>query len=98
MSEREENKAMLLKRGMSEDEVENFLKPGNRVMKINLCLPPASLIDTLRALAKLSVVLEPVTVTFTLIANRREEFIQTAEAASGKMVVDGNLKPGELVH
>lgn len=98
VSERDENLAMLLERGMDPKEAENFLEPGNKIVKLDLHLPPTTLIDTLRALAKLSIMTEPVKVSFTIISNRYKEFIETAECASGRQVVDATRKPGELVN
>ncbi len=98
MSDREENKDMLLARGMSEEEVENFLTPGNKVMHIELLLPPTTLIDTLRALARISILPGPVKVRFAIIENRYKQFVEIAQCASGREVVDATRKPGDLLN
>ena len=98
MTEREKDITMLVEGVMSKEEAENFLVPGNKIVEIDLHLPPTTLIDTLRALTKLSVVVEPVKVRFTIVSNRYKVFIETAQEASGREVVDGTRKPGELLN
>ncbi len=97
-NEREENLIMLLERGMSEEEVENFLTPGNRVVNVDLQLPPTKIEVTLAALSRLSIVMEPVKVKFCFARNRYEEFVKTAEDASGQKVLHSVPESGELIH
>ena len=98
MREIDENKALLLDRGMSEKEVENFLTPGNKVVYIKLLLPGGKVSDILGALSQVSIVKSPVMVEFCLSQNRIEEFNRVAGEASGRGIVNGVCKPGELVN
>ena len=98
MSEYEESKVMLLERGMTEEQVENFLTRGHKVTYQDVFIPGDRVIDTLRELAKLSIIAAPVQVRFCVSRNRYEEFIAVAGKASGREVIDGTRKPGDLTH
>ena len=98
MGEREEGMVILLERGMTKEEAENFLVRGNKVTIIALHLPPDRVKDILPELAKISLITASVEVRFCFASNRYKEFIQTAETVAGRLIVDGTRKPGEFVH
>ena len=93
-----EYEALLLERGMDPDQIQNFLTPGNKTVGMELILPPDKMVEILQALTKLSIVTQPVRVWFTFSSNRSEQFVETAEAVTGRKIVDGIRKPGELMN
>ena len=96
MSERDKNRELLLSRGFSPEETENFLN--TKVGYATLTLPPDKAIAILEALSEFALISAPVEVRFCFSTNRYDKVVSTAEAVSGQPAVGGPLKPGELLN
>lgn len=87
--------AELTSRGMSEEEAENFLN--NKVGYVKLQLPPEVAAKVFTELSKLSLVSQPVEVTFAVAANRIQTLGDKAQEASGRPLLNAMIPKGALV-
>ncbi len=81
----------LVAKGMSQEEAENFLN--SKVGYVKLELPPDSAAKILTALSKLSIISQPVEVTFCVAEDRIQALGDVAQEVSGCRMLNAMITP-----